>query len=94
MKIERRKLSYSQQRNQVVTTINPDFLREIAIEPDSQVNIIYDDTNNVVVMCSDQNLDHILDLRVKVDMLLKDCICPTCGSINIDKNCKKCNKTY
>ena len=86
LKIERRKLSYNQQRNQVVTTINADFLREIEIEPDSQVNVIYDDSHNTVVICSEENLNHVLDTRVKIDILLKECTCPTCGSINLDRN--------
>lgn len=94
MKIERRKLSFSQQRNQVVTTINPDFLREIAIEPDSQVNMIYDDMHKIVVLCTDENLNHVLDTRAKINIILKEYTCPICGSVNIDKKCQKCDKTY
>ena len=67
MRIERRKLSYNKLRNQVVTTLNSEFLREIGIEPDSHINIIYD--GNLVVICSETNMDKDIEARVRV---LKD----------------------
>ena len=94
MKIERRKLSHNKQRDQVVTTLNAEFLREIGIDPDSRVSVIYEDIYNIVVICSDENLSHILETRTNMCRILKDATCPTCGDINLDRNCKKCNKTY
>lgn len=88
--IERRKLSHNKQRDQVQTTLNTGFLHRIGIEPGSYVNMIYDDTYNIVIICSEENLSHVLDRF----FLLKDATCPTCGDINLDRNCKKCNKTY
>ncbi len=94
MKIERRKLSYNKQRDQVLTTLNASFLREIKIEPDSHVNIIYEDMHNIAVICSEENLSHVLETRAEIGRILKEATCPICGSINLDKNCKKCGKTY
>lgn len=94
MKIERRKLSHNKQRDQVVTTLNAEFLREIEIDPNSRVNVIYDDIQGIAVICSEENLNHVLDTRSNICRLLKDATCPTCGTINLDRNCKKCNKTY
>lgn len=94
MKIERRKLSHNKQRDQVVTTLNAEFLREIEIDPNSRVNVIYDDIQGIAVICPEENLNRVLDTRSSICRLLKDDKCPTCGVINLDRNCKKCNKTY
>ena len=91
MRIERRKLSYNKSRDQVVTTLNAEFLREVGIEPDSHVNIIYEDIHNLAVVCSEENLNHIIEVRGIMGQLLKDYTCPTCGSINLDKKCIKCD---
>lgn len=90
MEIERRKLSHNKQRDQVVTTLNAEFLRDIGIDPNSKVYVIYEDSYKVVLTCSEENLNNILE----IDRLLKDHTCPECGSVNLDRNCKKCNKTY
>ena len=48
MRIERRKLSYNnKQRDQVVTTLNAEFLREIGIAPDIHVNLIYEEKRSM-----------------------------------------------
>ena len=92
MKIERRKLSYNKQRDQVVTTLNAEFLREIRIEPDSHVNVIYEDNHNITIICSEENLNHVVEMRAILGQLLKDYTCPICGSLNLDKKCQKCDK--
>ena len=96
MRIERRKLSYNKQRDQVVTTLNAEFLREIGIQPDSHVNVIYDeyDSYNIAVICSEEKLNHLMEARAMFGHLLKDYTCPTCGSVNLDKKCQKCNNAY
>lgn len=94
MKIERRKLSHNKQRDQVVTTLNAEFLREIGIDPNCRVNVIYEDIYNIAVICSDENLSRLLEIRTHMGRILKDTTCPICGDINLDRNCKKCNKTY
>ena len=94
IRIERRKLSHNKQRDQVVTTLNANFLREIGIEPDSHVNIIYEDLHSIAVICSEKNLNHVIEARTVMGHLLKDHTCPTRGSVNIDKKCQKCNKAY
>lgn len=91
MKIERRKLSYNKQRDQVVTTLNAEFLREVGIDPDSHVNIIYEDIHKVAVICGEENLNHVIETRTVVNQLLKEYTCGTCGSVNLDKRCRKCN---
>ena len=63
MRIERRKLSHNKQRDQVLTTLNADFLREIGIDPDSHVNIIYEDIHNVAIICSEENIDNVIRRR-------------------------------
>lgn len=94
MRIERRKLSHNKQRDQVVTTLNAEFLREIEIEPDNYVNIIYDDIYNIAIICSEKNLSRVIDMRANLGRVLKECTCPACGAVNLDRNCKKCDKTY
>ena len=94
MRIERRKLSYNKQRDQVVTTLNAEFLREIGIAPDIHVNLIYEENHNITIICSEQNLNHVLEIKAILGQLLKDYTCQTCGSINLDKKCQKCDKTY
>ena len=74
-----------------MTTLNAEFLREVGIEPDSHVNIIYEDIHNLAVVCSEENLNHIIEVRGIMGQLLKDYTCPTCGSINLDKKCIKCD---
>ena len=63
MRIERRKLSHNKQRDQVLTTLNADFLREIGIDPDGHVNIIYEDIHNVAIICSEENIDNVIRRR-------------------------------
>ena len=91
MRIERRKLSYNKQRAQVVTTLNAGFLRETGIEPSSHVNVIYDDIQKMVVICSEENLNCVIEAKTVIGHILKEYTCPTCGSVNLDKKCQKCN---
>jgi len=94
LRIERRKLSYNAQRDQVTTTLNVDFLREIGIEPNGHINIIYEDLHNIAVICSEENLNHVIEARATLGYLLKEYTCPACGTVNLDKKCRKCDKTY
>ena len=70
MRIERRKLSHNKQRDQVVTTLNAEFLREIGIEPNGHVNIIYED--NIAVICSEKNLSSVIETKANIGRILKE----------------------